>query len=779
MSSEEAYVQAKARRADTYTQPSWARICRTGVLLVLVLATCLHAQTPTANRRSSRRVVTFGGDLAYPPYTFLKNGGPTGFSIELIQAVGAVMNFDVEIKMGRWTQILPAVREGKIDVTDAVIAGDRPAEFDFSVPISKVTYVLFVRKGSTIRTLHDARQKKIVVERGDFTHDFLVTSHLTRRVVPVSSTLDGLKLLSSGRADGAFAPRTQGLFYIRTYKLENTRPSSAALPSLDYAFATKQGNPALVRDIDEGLAVLKENGVYTKLYNKWFGVYQPWSLYESLRYYLYAGGFIVLLLLASLLWSWSLRRQVRARTAELTREIEQRQRTQEALGESTRKFRSLYENMMDAFVYTDLTGRILEFNEGYRQMLGYEPDELRNLNYRSVTPQKWHASEDKLIEEQTPVRGYTDAYEKEYIRKDGSIVPIEVRVCLVRDEQGKPSGFWGIVRDITERKNAEQALRDSERRLSDIINFLPDATFAIDLQGRVIAWNRAVELLTGVKAEDILGKGNYEYSLAFYESRRPMLIGIILQPEEDARQQYPFFKREGDAILAEAYTPLLGAHLWGKASLLYDPEGNVVGAIESVRDVTERKRVEEEKRAFYRSTIMSVTDGKLLIADMRDLEPFLQESSITMDVVCPSDVSRARRAAAEVCAEAGRSGDRLDAFVLAAGEAITNGIKHAKSATVYAGLGHDTVWVGVSDTGPGIDSLILPKAILKRGFSTKPSMGLGYSIMLEVSDRVLLNTGFSGTTVVLVKDIIEEPPYQMVKLIDTWNGIPAPTSPDR
>ena len=198
-----------------------------------------------------------------------------------------------------------------------------------------------------------------------------------------------------------------------------------------------------------------------------------------------------------------------------------------------------------------------------------------------------------------------------------------------------------------------------------------------------------------------------------------------------------------------------------------------------MRDITERKRIEEEKRAFYRTTITSVTDGKLLIADTEDVEPYLRESAVTMEVVCADEVGEARKAAVAVCEEAGLSGERLHSFVIAAGEAITNGIKHAKSALVYAGSGHRTVWIGVSDNGPGIDSLILPKAILKRGFSTKPSLGLGYSIMLEVSDRVLLHTSSSGTTVVLVKDIVEEPPLQLEQLIDTWDGISTPTPPEQ
>ncbi|MEN6623522.1 MAG: PocR ligand-binding domain-containing protein [Smithella sp.] len=150
--------------------------------------------------------------------------------------------------------------------------------------------------------------------------------------------------------------------------------------------------------------------------------------------------------------------------------------------------------------------------------------------------------------------------------------------------------------EITDRKRMEAALKESERKLSDIIDFLPDATFAIDLSGKAIAWNRAVEAMTGVKAKDILGKGNYEYTMAFYGIRRPMLIDLIFRSNEEIEKKYIFIKREGNVLLAEADVPLRGVvphTLSGKTGPLYDDNGNIVGAIESIRDITELKRAKE------------------------------------------------------------------------------------------------------------------------------------------------------------------------------------------
>jgi PAS domain S-box-containing protein len=171
-----------------------------------------------------------------------------------------------------------------------------------------------------------------------------------------------------------------------------------------------------------------------------------------------------------------------------------------------------------------------------------------------------------------------------------------------------------LQQEMNVRKQTETALRESERRMSDIIDFIPDATFAIDLEGKVIAWNRAMEEMTGVKAEDMLGKGDYEYALPFYGTRRPKLIDLIFRPNEEIEKQYLSVKRRSGALLAEAMVTLSDEKLkvWGKASPLYDEEDNIVGAIEYIRDITEHTLTEEALRqaeAEYRGIFENAQEG--------------------------------------------------------------------------------------------------------------------------------------------------------------------------
>jgi len=169
------------------------------------------------------------------------------------------------------------------------------------------------------------------------------------------------------------------------------------------------------------------------------------------------------------------------------------------------------------------------------------------------------------------------------------------------------------VKQAAGRKKAEASLHDLERREQDIINFLPDPTFAIDRNGAVIAWNRAIEEMTGVPAQEMMGKGNYEHAIPIYGERRVMLADLLLSPPgSDTTRLYSRFHIAGNTITAETSIPHLQGKprtLWGKASFLYDRQGNVVGAIESIRDITDRRLAEDALRQANRklSLMASVT----------------------------------------------------------------------------------------------------------------------------------------------------------------------------
>jgi diguanylate cyclase (GGDEF)-like protein/PAS domain S-box-containing protein len=147
---------------------------------------------------------------------------------------------------------------------------------------------------------------------------------------------------------------------------------------------------------------------------------------------------------------------------------------------------------------------------------------------------------------------------------------------------------------------AQNAVRDTRQQLMEIIDFLPDATFVIDQEKKVVIWNRAIEKMSGVAKEEMIGKGDYEYMIPFYGCRRTNLLDLLDRDDPELAARYTNIRRDGEILDAEIFCPSLkggkGSYVWATGVPLYDISGQRIGAIESIRDISERKRNEEFTR---------------------------------------------------------------------------------------------------------------------------------------------------------------------------------------
>jgi two-component system, cell cycle sensor histidine kinase and response regulator CckA len=172
--------------------------------------------------------------------------------------------------------------------------------------------------------------------------------------------------------------------------------------------------------------------------------------------------------------------------------------------------------------------------------------------------------------------------------------------------------------NIENLKLAEEALLESRTRLADIIDFLPDATFAVDLEGKILAWNHAIEGMTGIPKSEIIGKGDYAYAVPFYGVPRPALVDLLFENTQTIADQYDFIRKEEERLVTETFAPGMyqgrGGYIWAIAAPLYDSSGNLAGAIESIRDITESKKAEDLLR-LHSETIQQALDG-IIVADL-------------------------------------------------------------------------------------------------------------------------------------------------------------------
>jgi PAS domain S-box-containing protein len=250
------------------------------------------------------------------------------------------------------------------------------------------------------------------------------------------------------------------------------------------------------------------------------------------------------------------------------------------------------ESLMDAGARVDMNGRFLEANKEYQELVGYTEDELRSLSYRDLTPEKWHHLEQDVIRTQVLPRGYSDIYRKEYRRRDGTIIPVELRSVLLRDAAGRPVGMWAMVRDITERVAAQEGLRVSQAFFTSIFDQSPTPTWISDDTGNLVRINKACLDLLHVTEEEVIGLYNvFEDDLVKSQGLAPLIRRVYTEHVPvrfriiwDAAQLRSLtFKDHAAVILHTSVFPII------------NPAGRLTNAVFQHLDVTGLTHAEEDK----------------------------------------------------------------------------------------------------------------------------------------------------------------------------------------
>jgi PAS domain S-box-containing protein len=308
--------------------------------------------------------------------------------------------------------------------------------------------------------------------------------------------------------------------------------------------------------------------------------------------------------------------------AEMTSGVILASNAEEAIRSSEAKYKTLYDSSGDALMHMTSDATMHAGNAAAIRLFGCKDEkEFTSLPIAALSPEYQPDGVLSSVKAREMIAIATERgshfLEWRHRRVDGTEFP--ATVLLTRMELEGHTVLLAAVRDVTVQKQAELALRESERRLASIIDFLPDPTFAIDREGRVIAWNRAVEEMSGVRAEQMLGQGDYAYAVPFFGERRPLLIDLVFGDEKAIEEHYRSVAKKGACFVAESVSSWLRAgedtHLWSVAGPLYDSDGRLVGAIESTRDVTDKKYAEEslqDSEAKYRAVYDASIDGLLL-----------------------------------------------------------------------------------------------------------------------------------------------------------------------
>ncbi|MDD3107713.1 MAG: transporter substrate-binding domain-containing protein, partial [Alistipes sp.] len=530
------------------------------------------------------------GDRFFPPYEFInEEGKPEGFNVELLEAVMKSVNLEYELQLGSWPEAMQQVQTHQGDMLTGLIYGaHRDHSFLFSSPYSYIYLHVVVRKESPIRTWQDLQGKEVLCQTGDIVNDLLRERGFTEdQQIRVDNVVDALRLLSQGAHDAAIFNGQQARYVIRNYHLKNLEVIPLNVNPMPYSFATYQGNDSLLQTLNRGLTIVRGNGEYDRIYNKWFGTLNSSNV--ALWLYWVGGGIGVLLLLA-LLFIVVLRRQI----ARATQTLEQSRRELSLALHAGDVSVWRYDFDSDRFVA--LQGDILLHDgKSMEEFCAHMYKEDRLLFENVIQRLKEGAGHETLS-----IR-YQDKETKgcRYIRKE--IIPL-------RNEEGRLVALIGTHKDCTEQMLAAQRMEEAMTKYSTVFHAASIGLEYYDQNGILIDINDTALHLYGLPSrEKVL---NHHLAL----EQDPNYTGRVNLAELTHEIKYSFEYdfdlwhtvkgcenlscKEGECRMENRITPLFH-------------DGKLTGVIITSQDITENYRYQCELELLSAQLKMVLESGQI------------------------------------------------------------------------------------------------------------------------------------------------------------------------
>ncbi|EIC28155.1 PAS domain S-box [Methylomicrobium album BG8] len=593
---------------------------------------CIIAGLPSFAGTEPQQPLRVGSEIGFLPYVDIDDQGrATGFAVELFEAVASTMDIPIDFHPGRWDTVWQGLKTGKLDALPLVAhMPESEGQVEFTKPHTIGYDSFFVRKGrDPIKFIEQARSLNIIVLRADAAHDALRSRGFDQQLVLVDNLADGFRLLASGQHDALLAPQLQGNQLRHRIGLESIIVPGPLLKEYrrEFCFAVRKGNTELRDRLDQGLAIVKANGEYDRLYRKWLGINEIPTFPAT---YLAWGVSAAVSLLALMgLWTWQLRRQVALRTRELT------QANQSAQAERQR----LYDVLQALPVYVVLLSkdyRVIFANRFFEQRYGKAQGRpcykyLFNRNapcevcdtfniFKTGGPLDWRWS--------GPDGRDYEIHDFPFADTDGSPMIMEVGIDITevnRARQALSEANASLERRVAERTaelaKAWQEAEHTRDLLQITMDNAPALMSYIDREGRYQRINKNYELWFGYTAEQVLGRHIRDvHGEALWQTVEPYLERVLTQERIDFEFQSLF--HDGN---------LRWVH--GTYSPDVDAEGQVRGFVGHVLNITERKQAEEallrlnaelERRVLERTAELRRNEEQLQ-ASLNEKEVLLKE----------------------------------------------------------------------------------------------------------------------------------------------------------
>ena len=272
-----------------------------------------------------------------------------------------------------------------------------------------------------------------------------------------------------------------------------------------------------------------------------------------------------------------------------------------------RDYESLFATIRDGITWTDLSGRFVKVNQSVVDLTGYSQDELKHLSFRELTPERWREEDERILREQVLVDGHSEVFTRQCIRKDGTLVPVSLRVWLSRDQHGRPDGMWAIVRDISELEAMTLALKRSEAHWRSLTESSPDHITLLDRDGTILFVNHTVPDLT---VAEVLGTCVLNYVPPQFHERIQASIDRVFETGQIDEYEVEYHTRTGDVrVFHSRIGPIRNG-------------GEITAVVAHATDVTELRQrirdVHERNLLLGKSFDVYERERKLLACEVHD-----------------------------------------------------------------------------------------------------------------------------------------------------------------
>lgn len=573
------------------------------IIIILLLTSSIYGivhDTTSVNYSPAKTHIIIASEPDYPPYCIVNEEGKAdGFAVDLFKAAADAVGLTYDIKIGIWNKIKQDLAEGRIDALPLVgRTPEREELFDFTIPYLSLHGAVFVHENTKdINSLEDLKNKSIAVMKGDNAEEFVRRENISNKIFTTNTFEEAFKLLAEGQYDAVITQRITGLKLLENLGIKSVEPLDLYLPEFrqDFCFAVKEGDQALLNQLNEGLSIIIANDTYEKIRLKWFGpsVKEELSIEDILIIAVYV--FIPLFIIMSIVSIILLRREVKRRTKTLYDEITEHKNTlnklreqQGLLKESENQIRLLLNSTAEGIYGIDLNGNCTFINKSALRILGYEDKSQvigknmhNTIHYKKVDGSPCSIDECKIYKAFLNKRG-AHVDDEVFWKSDGTYFNAEYFSYPIRENDkvvGSVVTFW----DITEKKQINEELIKTKEYLENLITYASAPIIVWNNELKIERFNRAAERLTGLYFKEVIGQ---KIDIIFPKNRKSEYLQLFkstIQGERWDTVELEIQHKDGSVKNV----------LWNSANI-YDRNKNLIATIAQGSDITDRKLAEQE-----------------------------------------------------------------------------------------------------------------------------------------------------------------------------------------